>query len=265
VQALARHPADLMLFYQPAIDEISHQMLRDALADWPYGAAAQAMLAVYREVDHQLGRLLDGLEDDDTLLISSDHGHEPIHRAIRPNVLFRRAGLLAIKGDKIDLAHTHAVFHSSGWVLINTADRTGGIVPREAYEATLQEVEQCLDAAVDPTTGKPLGLRYSRSLWQGDAPPPGDLFIWAPPHVELRPYLFGPVCTPPEIGGNHQTSLHESPYLQALLAGCGPGVHGTPLPTRNSGVATLIQRALRLPTTDTLGMPAPSPSESGPG
>jgi predicted AlkP superfamily pyrophosphatase or phosphodiesterase len=119
VQALARHPADLMLFYQPAIDEISHQMLRDALADWPYGTAAQGMLAVYQEVDRQLGRLLEGLEDDDTLLISSDHGHEPIHCSIRPNVLLRQAKLLTTKGDKIDLERTHAVFHSSGWVLIH--------------------------------------------------------------------------------------------------------------------------------------------------
>jgi hypothetical protein len=263
VQALARHPADLMLFYQPAIDEISHQMLRDALVDWPYGAAAQAMLAVHQEVDYQLGRLLDGLEDDDTLLISSDHGHEPIHRAIRPNVLLRHDGLLAIKGDKIDLARTRAVFHSSGWVLVNTTDRAGGIVPRWEYEAALREVEQCLDAAVDPRTGQPLGLRHSRSLWQGDAPPPGDLFIWAPPQVELRPYLFGPVCTPPEIGGNHQTSLHDSPYLQALLAGCGPGLRGALLPTRNSGVATLIRRALRLPTMHTPDILAPSPSRRG--
>jgi hypothetical protein len=140
-------------------------------------------------------------------------------------------------------------------VLVNTTDRAGGIVPRREYEATLREVEQCLDAAVDPRTGQPLGLRHSRSLWQGAAPPPGDLFIWAPPHVELRPYLFGPVCTPPEIGGNHQTSLHDSPYLQALLAGCGPGWRGAPLPTRNSGVATLIRRALGLPITHTPGMP----------
>jgi len=51
--------------------------------------------------------------------------------------------------------------------------------------------------------------------------------------------------------------LHTSPYLQALLAGCGPGLHGASLPTRNSGVATLIQRALRLPITDTHGMLAP--------
>jgi len=251
VQALARHPADLMLFYQPAIDEISHQMLREALADWPYGTAARAMLAVHQEADRQLGRLLDGLADDDTLLISSDHGHEPIDRSIRPNILLRQAGLLTLKGDKVDLAHTRAVFHSSGWVLINTTDRSGGIVPRGEYEATLHEVEQCLDAGIDRTTGKPLGLRHSRSLWQGDAPPPGDLFMWSPPQMELRPYLFGPVCTPPEIGGNHQTSLHDSPYLQAILAGCGPGLHGTPLPTRNSGVATLIRRALRLPTIDT--------------
>src|SRR4030095_1542066 len=136
-------------------------------------------------------------------------------------------------------------------------DRTGGIVPREAYEATLQEVEQCLDAAVDPTTGKPLGLRYSRSLWQGDAPPPGDLFIWAPPRVELRPYLFGPVCTPPEIGGNHQTALHDSPYLQALLAGCGPGGPGIHPPTRQRGGAPLLRRALCLPAADTSGMLAP--------
>jgi hypothetical protein len=246
VQALARHSADLMLFYQPAIDEIAHQMLRDALADWPDGAAARAMIAVHQEVDRQLGRLLEGLEADDTLLISSDHGHEPIYRAICPNVLLRQTGLLAVKGDKIDLERTRAVFHSSGWVLLNTTDRSGGIVPRGEYEATLREVEQCLAHALDPSTGQSLGLHCSRSLWQGSAPPPGALFLWGPPHVELRPHLFGSVCAPPEVGGHHQTALHASPYLQAILAGCGPGLHGAPLPTRNSGVAALIRRALGL-------------------
>jgi hypothetical protein len=63
----------------------------------------------------------------------------------------------------------------------------------------------------------------------------------------LRPHLFGSVYAPPEVGGHHQTSLHPSPYLQAILAGCGPGWHGASLPTRNSGVATLIRRSLCLP------------------
>jgi hypothetical protein len=152
-----------------------------------------------------------------------------------------------VQGDKIDLGRTRAVFHSSGWVLLNTADRGGGIVLPGEYEATLRQVEQCLAHAVDPATGQSLGLHCSRSLWRGDAPPPGDLFIWGPPHVELRPHLFGTVCAPPEVGGHHQTSLHPSPYLQAILAGCGPGLSGAALPTRNSGVAALIRRSLGLP------------------
>jgi len=155
--------------------------------------------------------------------------------------------LLAVKGDKIDLGQTRAVFHSSGWVLLNTTERSGGIVPPGEYEATLREVEQCFENAVDPATDQSLGLHSSRSLWHGDAPSPGDLFLWAPPHVELRPHLFGSVCAPPEVGGHHQTSLHPSPYLQAILAGCGPGWCGAPLPTRNSGVAALIRRSLGLP------------------
>lgn len=246
VQALVRHPADFMLFYQPAIDEISHQMLREALADWPHGAAAQTVCAVHHEVDRQLGRLLDALEADDTLLISSDHGHEPIYRSLRPNVLLRQAGLLAVKGDKIDLEQTRALFHHSGWVLLNTTDRCGGIVSREEYEATLREVEQCFDNAIDPATGQSLGLQHSRNVWQGTAPPPGDLFVWAPPHVELRPHLFGPAAAPPEVSGHHQTAWHTSPYLQAILAGCGPGLHGVSLPTRNSGVAALLRHVLGL-------------------
>jgi hypothetical protein len=245
VQALARQSADLMVCYQPAIDEIAHQLMRDALAAWPDGAAAQAMIAIHREVDRQLGRLLDGLTADDTVLISSDHGHEPIYRCIRPNVVLRQAGLLSVQGDKIDLERTRAVFHSSGWVVINTTERAGGIVPRSAYEATLKEVAQCLEAALDPETHTTLGLQHSRHLWNGAAPPPGDVFVWGPPECELRPALSGAVCGPPEVGGSHQTTLHPSPYLQAILAGCGPSWPDVGLPTRNSGVAELVRRSLQ--------------------
>ncbi len=247
VQAITQQPADLMLCYQPAIDEIAHQLMRDALADWPAGAAAQAMIAIHRAVDHELGRLLDRLSPDDTLFISSDHGHEPIQRCIRPNVVLRQAGLLSVQGDKVDLERTRAVFHSSGWVLLNTTDRAGGIVSPSAYEALLAEVAQCLDEAVDPVTQLPLGLQHSRHLWDGEAPAPGDLFLWGPPEYELRSYLFGAVCGPPDIGGNHQTALHPSPYLQAILAGCGPGWPTAGLPTRNSGVAALVRRSVARP------------------
>jgi hypothetical protein len=245
-RVLAYYPADLVLLYQPAIDEIEHQLLRDAVADWPQGEAAQAIIAVHQEVDRQLGRLLDYLAADDTLMISSDHGQEPITSAIRPNVILRKAGLLSLAGDKVDLQRTQAVFHSSGWLLLNMANRHGGIVPPHAYATTLHGVMRCLEGAVDPLPGRSINLQYSRGLWEGNALPPGDLFVWGPPEVELRPQLFGPVSGPPEIGGHHQTSLHDSPLLQAILAGCGPGMTGVPLPKRNSGVATLIRHVLSL-------------------
>ena len=118
VWTLTSCPADLVVLYQPALDEIAHQLLHHALSDWPQGKAAQAVVAVHQEVDRQLGRLLEYLGHEDTLIISSDHGQTPITAAVRPNILLRQAGLLAFKGDKVDLERTRALFLSNGWVVI---------------------------------------------------------------------------------------------------------------------------------------------------
>lgn len=247
LHTVQQHAADFTLLYQPAIDEISHQVMQTALDDWPYGEAAQALIAVYQAVDTQLGGLLDRLDEETTVLLSSDHGQEPIRHCLRPNVLLQQAGLVAMQGDKVDLERTKALFHSSGWVLLNTTARQGGIVPPEAYAATLREVEQCLERATDPLTQRSLGFKHSRTLWQGPAPAPGDLFVWGPPETELRPHLTGPVYDLPEVQGHHQTCLHPSPYLQAFFAGCGPGIRASLLPERNAQVARLVRHALDLP------------------
>jgi hypothetical protein len=246
VWSLSSYPADLVMLYQPALDEIAHQLFRDALADWPQGEAARTVVAVHQEVDRQLGRLLDLLDDEDTLIISSDHGQTPILASLRPNVLLRQAGLLVLKGDKVDLERTRALFLSNGWVVINTTQHRRGIVAPHTYTATLQDVENCLRSPIRLPEGQLLRLQCRRDLWPGTAPPPGDLFVWAPATTELRPHFYGPVHGPPEVGGHHQTSLQSSPYLQALLAGCGPGMTPQSLPSRNSGVVELIRHALAL-------------------
>jgi hypothetical protein len=246
VWSLSSYPADLVMLYQPALDEIAHQLFRDALADWPQGEAARVVVAVHQEVDRQLGRVLDLLDEEDTLIISSDHGQTPIGASLRPNVLLRQAGLLVLKGDKVDLERTHALFLSNGWVVINTTQHRGGRVAPHAYTMTLQDVESCLQSPLRLPHGQSLRLQCRRDLWPGTAPPPGDLFVWAPATTELRPHFYGPVYGPPEVGGHHQTSLQASPYLQALLAGCGPGMTPQSLPNRNSGVVELVRHALAL-------------------
>jgi Type I phosphodiesterase / nucleotide pyrophosphatase len=246
VWTLTSCPADLVVLYQPALDEIAHQLLHHALSDWPQGKAAQAVVAVHQEVDRQLGRLLEYLGHEDTLIISSDHGQTPITAAVRPNILLRQAGLLAFKGDKVDLERTRALFLSNGWVVINTTQHRGGCVLPPAYATTLQDVEHCLQTPMRLPDGQTLRLQCRRDLWMDTTPAPGDAFVWAPATVELRPHFFGPLYGPPEVGGHHQTSLQSSPYLQALLAGCGPGLTTMSFPTRNSGVANLVRHALAL-------------------
>ena len=204
------------------------------------------MVAVHQEVDRQLGRLLDHLGHEDTLIISSDHGQTPITAAVRPNILLRQAGLLAFKGNKVDLERTRALFLSNGWVVISTTQHRGGCVPPPAYATTLQDVEHCLQMPIRLPDGQTLHQQCRRDLWTGTMPAPGDTFVWAPATVELRPHFFGPLYGPPEVGGHHQTSLQSSPYLQALLAGCGPGLTTLSFPTRNSGVADLVHHALAL-------------------
>ena len=108
VWSLSSYPADLVMLYQPALDEIAHQLFRDALADWPQGGSP-TVVAVHQEVDRQLGRFLALLDDEDTLVISSDHGQTPIVASLRPNILLRQAGLLILKGDKVDLERTRSV------------------------------------------------------------------------------------------------------------------------------------------------------------
>jgi hypothetical protein len=246
VWTLTSYPADLVLLYQPALDEIAHQLLHQALSDWPQGEAARVVVAVHQEVDRQLGRLLDHLGHEDTLIISSDHGQTPITAAVRPNILLRQAGLLTFKGDKVDLERTRALLLSNGWVAINTTQHRDGCVPPSAYATTLQDVEHCLQTPLRLPDGQALRLQCRRDLWPGTTPAPGDTFVWAPAAVELRPHFFGPVCGPPEVGGHHQTSLQSSPYLQALLAGCGPGLTTMSFPRRNSEVANLVRQALAL-------------------
>ena len=238
-------PGDLVVLYQPALDEIAHQLLHHALTDWPQGNAAQVVVAVHQEVDRQLGRLLEHLGHEDTLIISSDHGQTPITASVRPNILLRQAGLLAFKGDKVDLERTRALFLSNGWVVINTTQHRGGCVPLPAYTTTLQDVERCLQTPVRLPDGQALRLQCRRDLWQGTTPAPGDTFVWAPAAVELRPHFFGPVCGPPEVGGHP-----DVPTIVSISAGTPrrlwTGSDHHVIPHANSGVANLVRHALAL-------------------
>ena len=56
-----------------------------------------AILGVYQRADRAIGRLLDQLDGDTTVIVMSDHGFGPLHGVVNLNMLLWREGLLSFR------------------------------------------------------------------------------------------------------------------------------------------------------------------------
>jgi predicted AlkP superfamily phosphohydrolase/phosphomutase len=90
-----------MVFVSP--DRIQHCLLEYVHPGHPaHVAAAQSPVAdrvrdVYRLLDRELGTLLERVDDDDDLvMLMSDHGHQPVTRALNMNRVLEHLGLLTM-------------------------------------------------------------------------------------------------------------------------------------------------------------------------
>jgi predicted AlkP superfamily phosphohydrolase/phosphomutase len=153
---------------------------------------AERVIDVYRLLDRELGTLLERTDADDLVLLMSDHGHQPVTRALNMNrvlesmgalrmgrgsalvsllawgrirslarVAYDRLGLhgkVKVPTTPIDWAHTTAytsVTSTGEGVSIALAGREPqGTVPAEDYERVRTEVADALLGFVDPTTGR---------------------------------------------------------------------------------------------------------------
>lgn len=55
---------------------------------------AERVRDVYRMLDRELGTLVERTDDEDTVIVMSDHGHQPCTRALNMNQVLRRLGFL---------------------------------------------------------------------------------------------------------------------------------------------------------------------------
>ena len=92
--------AAAMVFVSP--DRIQHCLLEYVHPGHPDHARAAAtdvadrVRGVYRLLDAELGTLLDRTDDEDLVLLMSDHGHQPCTRALNMNRVLERQGLLRL-------------------------------------------------------------------------------------------------------------------------------------------------------------------------
>ncbi|PID24326.1 alkaline phosphatase family protein [Sporosarcina sp. P7] len=141
---------DLLFYYYSLVDNELHEFLlrepaqpgyqlanvleKEAYVSWAFGQA-----------DRAIGRIKNNLNDDDHLLIVSDHGLEPIHTRLSPNKELEKAGLLVKdKKGNIDASKTKAYAEASGTiahVYVNLKGREKkGIVKKEEYEQVRNEI-----------------------------------------------------------------------------------------------------------------------------
>ena len=106
LQALERHPCDVMMVTFMSIDTVQHyfwhymdpaHFLHDAKGAARYGDAIQQ---VYRRLDASVGRILERLPQECMALVLSDHGGGPVsERVLYLNRYLAQLGLLAYREE----------------------------------------------------------------------------------------------------------------------------------------------------------------------
>jgi predicted AlkP superfamily phosphohydrolase/phosphomutase len=128
----------------------------------------------YCYLDEEIGTILNRVDNDDTVLVASDHGAQRLEGGFCVNEWLQREGLLTLKGRPekrgpltpamIDWTRTK-VWSEGGYyarVFFNVEGREpSGIVPREEYDALLDDVRTRLEALPDDR-GMPMGTKVFR-------------------------------------------------------------------------------------------------------
>ncbi len=259
---------DVLLAYQPAIDESAHVFT--ARAPGEAGAdparaekAATGLRETWRIADRAAARYLRFRERGGDVLLVSDHGLRPVSRSVHPAELMRRKGWIStdlLAGRPVvrpDSPADVAVTGGSAFVVLNRAgEMPGGILSPEEAAAVLADIAGYFRSLKDEA-GKSLfetvALRGEAARLGLDHPNIGDLILLAGRGTTLRsgfPAQGGaaPVLLPADVTAQH--GYGPDPELDGIFFHAGPGVAPERIP-----VVRAIEVAPRI--TARLGLSPP--------
>ena len=122
----------------------------------------------YRKMDDTLGTVLERIDEEDILIVLSDHGFDTFRRAIHVNSWLRKNGYLVLKNPDgesggellvdIDWSKTRAYSIGFGAIYINQQgrERDGIVKPGRETEILKKEISQKLKQWVDEKYNKPI-------------------------------------------------------------------------------------------------------------
>jgi predicted AlkP superfamily phosphohydrolase/phosphomutase len=193
---LDTRPWDFFMMVEIGLDRMHHAFWRFFDEAHPRHEPghryADAIRAYYEYLDEEIGELIDRFDDDDTVIVVSDHGARPMEGAICVNEWLAREGYLVLeewpdaptpfREARVDWSRTRA-WGEGGYycrLCLNVEGREPqGIVTASEYESLCAELTEGLQGLGGPD-GEPLGTRVFRpaELWREQRGIPPDLIVY---------------------------------------------------------------------------------------
>jgi predicted AlkP superfamily pyrophosphatase or phosphodiesterase len=244
--AIARPDWDLLLCYQPEVDEISHEFLLtdpgQAAFTWERAARFEAIVdRAYAIADRSLDAIERALSLTDSIFVTSDHGMTPVWTEIFPNEILRHAGFLKADAKR-------QIDPSSSAVAVVDAGIAHIYLNAGVERSVLDRIE-ALFAAFRVRGESPwekIVRREDAGGYGQNAPESGDLIVLLKPgfHFSKRlPESESPVGIPTEHGAHGYSNAY--PQLHASFLAAGPGIAHEKLASINSWqIAARVAAAL---------------------
>lgn len=183
---LKRGECDFLLSGWTATDRVGHMFWRFRDEGHPlYDADApehwrKALEYTYKRADMQAAAVLEQLNEEDTLIVFSDHGFGSWRTEFNLNVWLQENGYLAVDNPKqaetgflqgIKWSETRAYAVGLSSLYLNLAGReTGGVVAPEAADSLIAELQAKLAEVTDPATGsRVFSALYPGQVYSGEA------------------------------------------------------------------------------------------------
>jgi predicted AlkP superfamily phosphohydrolase/phosphomutase len=193
---LRTKPWDFAMMVEIGVDRVHHGFWKyfdESHAKHEPGNPFQhAVRDYYVAMDREVGRTLDLLDDDTTVIIMSDHGAKPMAGGVCVNEWLRREGYLALKRepaeqtpfsvDVVDWTRTTA-WSDGGYyarVFLNVRGREStGVIDAGAYERTRDEIADKL-RALDDHEGRHMGNKVFKpeQIYRATNNVPPDLIVY---------------------------------------------------------------------------------------
>ncbi|QDS95730.1 Type I phosphodiesterase / nucleotide pyrophosphatase [Roseimaritima multifibrata] len=231
---------NLMLVHLLNVDSVHHTLGPQTAAGYTANAYADMCLAqIVDAIDDA------GIREQTTLIVVSDHGFAATPKAIRPNVVLREAGMLAVDAGKLSTARVHVV-PEGGIGLVYCTNPSESKQTIEAFKKLFLGKEGVADV-ISPDRYREVGFQHPREYSQS----PDAILVAADGHS-----VSGSVTGDTLVASNTEARtaigshgfLSTMPKMKAMciLSGAGipPGTHLSTI--ENIDIAPTVAQILGL-------------------